>query len=220
MPTRFATPWPALIALTALACGGKPAPPASGPTPLPVREPVKPLVTTLFAGQQVAVTPLTLVIAAESMTQVAPFTDRAGTLHWADSMVAAALLARAPDVNWVLPADLRKLARRSPTVAPDPDRMGQSILRAPSLEDVPDPLRGHLRSLMALAGGRLALVPAALNFLNDPDGGVRAELSLVLTDARTGKVVWRTLAWGSGPTPARALAVSLETVLPVGLELQ
>jgi hypothetical protein len=181
---------------------------------------VKPLVTTLFAGQQVAVTPLTLVIATESLAELALFTDRAGTLRWADSLIAAALLGRGPEVNWVLPAELRKVARRSPTVAPDPDRMGQSVLRAPSLEDVPDPLRGNLRSLMALVGGRFALVPAALNFLSDPAGGVRAELSLVLADTRTGKIVWRTLAWGTGPTPARALGVSLETVLPSGLELQ
>lgn len=220
MPTRYAASWPLLLVLSAIACGGKPAPRATGPAPLPVREPVKPLVTTLFAGQEIAVIPITLVIAGDGLTAVAPFPDRAGSLRWADSVVGEALLARGPEVKWVLPADLRKIARRSPSVAPDPDRMGQSLLRAPKLEQVPDPLRGQLRSLMALVGGRYALVPAALYFMTDPDGGVRAELSLALADTRTGQVVWRTLAWGSGPTPATALGRSLETVLPVGLEFQ
>jgi len=218
--TRFAGSWPVLLVLSAVGCGGSPAPSAAGPAPLPPREPVKPLVTTLFAGQEVAVIPITLVIAAEALAAVDPFPDRAGSLRWADSVVGEALLARGPEVKWVLPADLRKLARRSPTVAPDPDRMGQSILRAQKLEDVPDPLRGHLRSLMALVGGRYALVPSALYFMTDPEGGVRAELALALADTRTGRIVWRTLAWGSGPTPGLALGRSLETVLPVGLELQ
>jgi len=216
--TRVAAPWPLLFALAAIACGGGSAPPASGPTPLPAREPVKPLATTLFAGQQVAVTPITLVIADQSLSLLAPLSDRVASLRWADSLVGEALLARGPEVKWVLPAELRKLARRSPAIAPDPDRMGQSILRAQKLDEVPDPLRGHLRSLMALAGGRFVLVPSALYFLSDPDGGVRAELALVLADTRTGRVVWRTLAWGTGPTPARALSMSLETVLPVQLQ--
>lgn len=220
MPTRFAGFRAVLLILSAAACGGKAAPPAAGPAAAPVHEPVQPLVTTLFAGQQVAVVPITLVIAGEALAGEAVFANRAETLRWADSLVGEALVGRGPEVKWVLPADLRKLARRAPTVAPDPDRMGQSILRAQKLEDVPDPLRGHLRSLMALVGGRYALVPAALYFFAEPEGAVRAELTLALADTRTGKVIWRTLAWGTGPTPARALGRSLETVLPVGLELQ
>ena len=210
----------ALLALLTLACGGKPANPAPETGPV-VRGPVRPLITTSFAGQLLAVIPLTLVVSDEALAGVAPLDHRAVTLAWADSLVAAALTGRSPEVKWVLPPELRKLARRAPTVAPDPDRMGQSLLRGEKVEEVPDPLRNNLRSMMAIVGGRFALVPAALAFLQEPNGGpVRAELSLALVDTRTGKVVWRSLAWGTGATPERALVAALDTVLPVGLGLR
>jgi hypothetical protein len=75
--------------------------------------------------------------------------------------------------------------------------------------------------MMAIVGGRYALVPAALAFLQEPGSGlVRAELSLALVDTRTGKVAWRSLAWGNGETLERALVAALDTVLPVGLGLR
>jgi len=216
VPTR---PWTLALALALAACGGKPSPPAPEPAKQ-AREPVRPLVTSPLAGQSVGVIPLTLVISDEVLGQIPPLTNRPAALAWADSMLAAALEGRGPEVKWVLPPELRKIARRSPTVAPDPDRMGQSLLRTQKLQEVPDPLRSSLRSLMALVGGRMVLVPAALAFLKEPGGEVRAELSLVLADTRTGKVVWRTLAWGTGPTLERALVKALDAVLPVGLGLR
>ena len=81
--------------------------------------------------------------------------------------------------------------------------MGQAMLRSPKLKDVPDPLRASLRNLMAVVGGRVAMVPAALGFTPDPAGRVRAELSLVAADTRPGKVLWRSLALGSGADAGR-----------------
>jgi hypothetical protein len=181
----------------------------------PPREPIKPFVVTPFAGQQVAVTPLTLVVALDTLSGMAPFSTRAAALAWADSIVGAILTARGPEVKWALPPELRKVARRAPTVAPDPDRMGQSLMRENALETIPDPLRSNLRSLMALLGGRFVFIPAVVTVLPEKTGMVRAEVSLVLADTRTGKVIWRTVTWGVGATPTRALAVALETVLPI-----
>ncbi len=181
----------------------------------PPREPVRPFVALPFAGQHIAVIPITLLVPVDTLVRVSPLEDRARALAWADSIVGAGLTARRPEVNWVFPAELRKIARRSPTVAPDPDRMGQSLLRDKSFETVPDPLRQHLRSLMAMAGGRYALVPAAVTLLPDTSGLVRAEVTLVLADTRLGKVVWRTIAWGVGETPAQAFAAAMDAVLPV-----
>jgi hypothetical protein len=93
--------------------------------------------------------------------------------------------------------------------------MGQAVLRAPKMLTVPDPLRSSLRSLMAVAGGRVALVPAAIGFGPEPDGQIRADLSLVLADARTGKVVWRSVAYGRGKSPDQALNAALAAVLPL-----
>lgn len=207
-----------MLALAALACGGKPKP--AGPTPDAQLAPVRPLITTPFSGQSIAVVPLTLLIVDDSTSGVAPLQDHAAALTWADSIIATQVTARGPEVKWVLPADLRKIARRSPTVAPDPDRMGQSVVRGKDLVDTPEPFRTQIRSLMALVGGRYGLVPAALSITREPDGRVRAELALALADARLGRVLWHTVAWGVAPTPARALTVALETAFPVGLGLR
>ena len=208
--------WPAVAALAALACGGSSAPaPAPAPVRPPPHEPVKPFPTTPFAGQSIAVTPFTLIVAVDSLARVPPLGDRATSLAWADSIVGTTLSARGPEVKWVLPPELRKIARRAPGIAPDPDRMGQSLMREKSMETVPDPLRTNLRSLLALVGGRYAFIPAAPTFIPDSTGSVRAELSLVLADTRTAKVLWRTLTWGIGATLSRALAAAMENALPV-----
>ncbi len=214
MPVRFAL---SLVLLATLACGGKSA--STTPSPAHDEPAIRPLTTAGFAGQLVAVVPLTLVVTDEATGQSPLLANHAKSLVWADSLILASLTARGPEVKWVGPIELRKIARRSPTVAPDPDRMGQAILRA-KVDEVPEPLRGLLRSLMALVGGRLAMVPAALVFSQDPDGRTRAELAMTLADTRSGKVMWRTLAWATGDSPERALTVALATVLPVGLGLR
>jgi hypothetical protein len=203
------------MVVLALACGGKAPPPVPAPGSPPPRDAVKPFFTVPYAGQQIAVTPLTLVVALDTLGRIPPFPDHGATLLWADSIVGAQLTARGPEVRWALPAELRKIARRAPTVAPDPDRMGQSMMREPRLDEVPDPLRGNLRSLLALLNGRFALIPAALTLVPESPGVIRAEVSIVLADTRTGKVVWRTLTWGLGPTPSQALTAAMEAVLPV-----
>ena len=180
--------------------------------------PIIPVPTEGLAGQQVGLVPLTLVAtdpAFQSDTLFDRYRDRRTTLSWADSLIGDAFVGRAPEVKWVLPPALRKIARRAPGLVDDPDQMGQALLRSPKIRDVPDPLRASLRNLMAVAGGRVVMVPAALGFTREADGRVRAELSLVAADTRSGKVVWRSIALGDGPTPAAALTAALDAVLPV-----
>ena len=180
--------------------------------------PILPVPTEGLAGQQVAVVPLTLVAtdpAFQSDTLFDRYRDRRVTLSWADSVIGDAFVARAPEVKWVLPPALRKIARRAPGIVDDPDQMGQALLRARKMRDVPDPLRASLRKLTAVVGGRMVMVPASLGFTREADGAVRAELSLVAADTRSGKVVWRSVTLGSGPTPAGALTAALEAVLPL-----
>jgi len=186
--------------------------------PLVAQAPIPPVPSEGLAGQQVALVPLTLVVtdpAFQSDTLFDRYRDRRAALLRADSIIGEAFVGRAPEVRWVLPPALRKLARRAPGIVDDPDQMGQALLRAPKLKDVPDPLRASLRNLMAVAGGRVAMVPAALGFSPDADGRIRAELSLVAADTRSGKVVWRSLALGGGATPDAALTAALEAVLPL-----
>jgi hypothetical protein len=187
-------------------------------TPLVAQKvPALPVPSQGLAGQQVALVPLTLVAtdpAFQSDTLFNAYRDRRATLTWADSVIGEAFVERSPEVKWVLPPALRKVARRSPGIVGDPDQMGQAMLRAPKLKDVPEPLRASLRNLMAVVGGRVAMVPAVLTF--SPDSGrVRASLSLVAADTRAGKIVWRSTALGTGSTPAAALTAALYDILPL-----
>jgi hypothetical protein len=186
-------------------------------SPLAAQVPAAPVPTASLAGQTVAVIPITLVVAdpaLQSDTIYARYQDRRATLLWADSVIGDAFVGRAPEVNWVLPPKLRKMARRAPGLIGDPDQMGQAVMRAPNLKVIPDPLRSSLRSLLALTDGRIVMIPAALGFVRDSAAGIRADLSLVAGDVRSGKILWRSQAIGSGTTPFAALAAALAAVLP------
>ena len=185
------------------------------PKPLPA---VQTLSTGQLAGQTIAVLPITLVVAdptLESDTLYRPYRERRAALLRADSLVGAGLQARGPEVNWVLPPELRKIARRSAGFVDDPDQMGQAVLRSPNLTKVPDPLRSSLRELVALVDGRIAMVPASVGFGPEANGQIRADLTLVLADCRNGKILWRSLAYGRGATPDQALKAAMAAVLPV-----
>jgi hypothetical protein len=60
----------------------------------------------------------------------------------------------------------------------------------------------------------MVFIPAALGFAHDAAGSTHATLSLVQADARTGNVVWRSLAAGAGTTPDAALEQALRTIFP------
>lgn len=213
-PLRATRPWTerrrrrggVLAAFLVAACGGT--------TPPPGEVRTEPLMTAALAGATVIVPPVTMVV-IEPATPGADGLTAATRNGWADSLVAEALGTRAPEVRWVLPAELRRVARRAPGVAADPDQMGQAVLRQPGFTSVPDPLRSHLRTLMGLAGGgRHAFVPAAI-LLQPAAGGVQAHLIAVLADGRSGAILWRTEASGEGASPSAALSTALARILPI-----
>jgi hypothetical protein len=185
----------------------------------PAQRPPAPVPSEALAGQNVALVPLTLVVADPALESdsslYGKYQDRRATLLWADSLIGDAFTGRAPEVHWVLPPQLRKVARRSPEIVGDPDQMGQAMLRSPGMRELPDPLRSSLRNLMAVVGGRVVMVPASLGFGRDAQGKVRADLSLAAADTRNGKVLWRSIAVGSGATPDEALRAALASVLPL-----
>ena len=179
--------------------------------------PVPVFSTGAVAGKTVGVLPLTLVVAdpaLQSDTAYTEYRDRRLALSRADSLIGEALRGRGPEVTWILPAELRKMARRSGGFGPDPDQMGQAILRSSKLVNIPDPLRSSMRNLLAIADTRLAFVPASLSFSPETNGQLRADLSVVLADTRSGKVLWRSLALGRGKSPDEALNTALASLLP------
>lgn len=196
------------IAVGAAGCGGGSQPAVDIPRP------ASPLPTAGLAGDAVPVYPLTLLSAERSLGWEEALTPRPAALERADSVIGALLQARSPEVSWVLPPALRRSAARAPGVLVDPDQLATALLRAPDLTRLPDPLRSQMRALNAVAGGRYALVPASLVFVQVPDGGGRAELTLVIADVRTGQIGWRTMAHAVAADPWTALDEALRTLTP------
>jgi hypothetical protein len=186
----------------------------------PIPEPTAPLPTAGIAAQPVAVLPLTLLAADESLHWEAVLGERRAALAKSDSVIGTLLGARAPEVTWVLPDELRRAARRAPGIAPNPDQMGSAILLHGTKQEpemVPDPLRSELRTLAALAGGgRYALIPAGLVYRGPsaPGGPATAELTVVMADVRTGRVGFRTVARGEGRDPWTALTRAVKSLTP------
>lgn len=208
------------IACIAAGCGRKQASNAT-----PALPPTTPLPVTGLSGQQVILLPLTLVAAEDSLHWEGMLADRRVTLTRADSVMGALLQARAPEVTWVLPGEVRRVARRAPGLVTDPDQLGTAVLRAQKLTIVPDPLRGQVRTLAALAGGgRYVLIPVALIYrrARASGGGPRpaaaptgvAEVALVLADIRTGSIAWRTIATGEGDDPWITLTRAVKQMTP------
>jgi hypothetical protein len=187
-----------------------------GPSAAAQKRPVtQPLVTASITGQSVALLPITYVIAEPSVRDSTLRIERTALIHFADSLITDAILARSPEIQWIPPADLRRMARRGAGIVPDPDKLGQSIMRTWSLTIVPDPLRSNLRRMVSVAGGgRYVFIPASLIFRADSTGWLSADLSVVLADARTGRVVWRSLAKGDGATASEVLAKAVDTIFP------
>jgi len=203
--------WCVVALGTLLSCGGKKS--AQEPTPIPTA----PLPTAGLSGQRVALMPLVLVAAEDTLHWDALLADRRATLDRSDSIIATFLAARAPEVSWVSASEVRRVARRAAGIAADPDQMGTPFLRAENIVDVPDPLRYQLRTLMGLVGGRYVLVPAGLVFRRPAGPPARqpvAELSIVLIDTRVGRVGWRTTARGEGADPWTALTRAVKSLTP------
>jgi len=173
------------------------------------------LATEALAGQVVGVLPITHISRDTALRDSLIMGPRATVMHWADSVLGESLIGQTPEINWMLPPELRMASRKAAGMVPEPDRMGQSVMRSPRLDQVPDPLRGYLRTLMGIAGGRFVFIPASITAGKDSVGAIRLTLMAVLADTRTGKVVWRASnAFGTGRTPADALLAAVKTFLP------
>ncbi|KPJ91945.1 MAG: hypothetical protein AMS18_08355 [Gemmatimonas sp. SG8_17] len=200
---------PTVVALALLSITGCAGRPAEDSQP----EPTTPLPTGAIAGQNVTVYPLTLMVTDEHLGWEGDVQPRREALTRADSMIAVLLTERVPEVNWILPDQLRAVAARAPGMLVNPDQMGTALLRN-RMDVVPDPLRNQMRNLNAVSGVRFALVPAALLFYREPEGGGRAELTVAMVEVRRGQVQWRTVARGVGAGPWEATWNALKALVP------
>ncbi len=200
---------PTVVGLALLSMAGCAGRPSEDSQPVPTT----PLPTGAIAGQSVTVYPLTLMVTDEQLAWESYVQPRREALSTADSTIAVFLMERVPEVNWILPDQLRAVARRAPGMLVNPDQMGTALLRNP-IDVVPDPLRSQMRNLNAVSGVRFALVPAGLLFHREPDGSGRAELTVVIVEVRRGHAQWRTVARGVGAGPWEATWNALKTLVP------
>ena len=181
-------------------------------SPRPAKpRPAPALLLAPLAGQPITILPATYVVSTGDVPGL-PAT-RLAQLAWVDSVVGEALQARGPEAKWLLPAEVRRIARRAPGLVTDPDQMGQATMRLEGFKQVPDPLFANLRSLVALTGSRVVMIPAAFRFSPTADG-VRVEATLVLVDARSGLIPWRSVPIATAPTAGAALAATIAWILP------
>jgi len=172
------------------------------------------LVRESLAGQNVPVMPLTMVVRDSVVSDSVLLTGRPVLMAWADSILADGLTLAAPEISWLYGTELTRVARRGAGMIPEPAKMGQAILRSEKIKTVPDPTRANFRTLAGLAGARFIFVPASVRFARDSTGEVLATLTAVLTDTRSGAVLWRANAIGRGASPGAALHATIEYFLP------
>lgn len=210
-----------VVGAAAVACGGGRGSAGAPPPP----QPTAPIPVTNVAGQRVMVLPVTLALAADSLHWHGQLPERRATLARADSLIGALLTERAPEVNWVLPPDLRRNAELSAGMVGDPGQLPTATLRYEELEEIPGPLQAQLRNLAAVSGARYGLVPAALLWVpTDTAAAVRAvvqgtgagtaELTIVVVDTRLSRIGFRTVARGAGDDPWTALQRAVKAALP------
>jgi hypothetical protein len=207
---RRATVCAASFVLTLVAGNGCAHAQQSAKPPKPLPAPA--LLLAPLAGQPIAVLPVTFLVSEGARPPGLPAT-RAAQLAWADSIVAEGLQAHGPEATWIMPDELRRVAGRAPGMVVDPDRMGQSVMRYENLKRVPDPLLSSIRSMVAMTSGRFVMIPAAVRFTQG-DAGVTAEVVLVLGDARSGAIAWRSTPVATAATAGEALAATIARILP------
>jgi hypothetical protein len=174
----------------------------------------QPMVVAAIAGQSVALLPASMVVVEPTVPAGTVIQPRPELLKWVDSLVAESFAMRAPEAHWIVPADLRRIYRRGGGLVPNPDQMGQSLMRTWGIVVVPDPLRSNLRRLVSMTDGRYVFIPASLVFAVDSAGSLAADLAAVLVDTRTGRVVWRSVAKGRDGTAEQVLGKALATIFP------
>jgi len=108
-----------------------------------------------------------------------------------DADLAFFLPERAPLVHWVLPAELERVLRSSPTLRIRPAELDVTALRRARLERIGEPLFTDLHNLGLLLDARLALVPYAGGYVAAAGGQAgRVELHVALIDTSDGDVLW------------------------------
>lgn len=126
-----------------------------------------------------------------------------------DAELAYWLEERAPRVRWTFAPELRRALARNAMLNIDVDALAVGSFHRAQVRNIGDPLLGDLRRLGAVVDARLALVPVAVNYVEQAEGG-RGEAAFALIDTYGGRVLWYGVVAGdAGPVGDSETAASL-----------
>lgn len=201
-----------MMAISMAGCGGRSSERVAPEDPIG-SVPVAPLPTAGFAGSPTLLLTVGGLIIGDSASPLPDLEARHTALLEAAYTALDTALRDARDVHWIGLGEQRRVARRAPTLALEPDRLTTSYLVGRKVQAVPDPLWAGLRTLAGLTGARLAVAPAAARITGRP-GAYVVSYVLVVVDTRVGQVVWRSRSTGSpAATPEAAFASAARAAL-------
>lgn len=156
--------------------------------PVPGEKPPPPL--SPMASQHVMVLPVQL-MRADSGAWV-NIHDWEKFRHELDDSIGSIISARGVGHAWKYASDVIRIAKRNPDYVNDPYSMGVQPMRAVLYkigDPLPDPFVSNLRTLIALADTRYALVPIEVWFVRRGPQQI-AVMKLALADGQGGTIVW------------------------------
>lgn len=131
---------------------------------------------------------------------------QAGEPESLDSELTFWLTDRAPETQWVLPADVEAAVRRAPGSGMNLDAARRVVDIGGGDRRVADPLYGDLRRLGAITNTTLAVVPLASRETAD-SAGLTVELAAAVVAVRAGRVIWMHTVAGE-PSESRSAAIA------------
>jgi hypothetical protein len=146
---------------------------------------------------------------------VLPVQSTVGVTGNAEAELVDALGARGEGVRWLMPAQLRAMVARSPSLDVSIDALPVGIFLQAQVDRIGDPLYGQLRRLAALANGQLALIPVQVRHRADaPERPGAIEVVAALIDTGSGRVYWFGVVEGvpGGGADPRALASAADAL--------
>jgi hypothetical protein len=156
--------------------------------PVPGEKPPPPL--SPMASQHVMVLPAQ-VLRADSGAWIGPM-QWEKFRHELDDSIGSIIAARGIGKTWKYASDVARIAKRNPDYVNDPYSMGVQPMLA-AMFKINDPLpisfSSNLRTIIALAGARYALVPMQVWFVTR-NGLQIAAVKLALADGQGGTIVW------------------------------
>lgn len=132
-----------------------------------------------------------LVLPVQDVTGAA---DAALWLARFDSVFTEQLHAGGIGAGWAYARDAIGYARRNPTYVADPKAIGAQPLRNERATRegfaLPEPFATRVRTLVAIAETRTAVVPVLARLDSTGPDGRLARLQITIVDARASRVVW------------------------------